>query len=60
MMMKVSNGKAMEKDIKRFDYWFSHNYQELRNKLYGAFFNEDYFMIHTCILEVLSRQIMFH
>ena len=31
----------MEKDIKRFDYWFSHNYQELRNKLYGAFFNED-------------------
>lgn len=43
MMMKVSNGKAMEKDIKRFDYWFSHNYQELRNKLYGAFFNEDIF-----------------
>ncbi|MCS3283449.1 sigma-70 family RNA polymerase sigma factor [Bacteroides salyersiae] len=33
----------MEKDIKRFDYWFSHNYQELRNKLYGAFFNEDIF-----------------
>ncbi|EFV67039.1 hypothetical protein HMPREF9011_02522 [Bacteroides sp. 3_1_40A] len=58
--MKVSNGKAMEKDIKRFDYWFSHNYQELRNKLYGAFLMKIYFMIHTCILEVLSRQIMFH
>lgn len=56
MMMKVSNGKAMEKDIKRFDYWFSHNYQELRNN----FLMKIYFMIHTCILEVLSRQIMFH
>lgn len=63
MMMKVSNGKAMEKDIKRFDYWFSHNYQELRNKLYGAFFNEDIEDIfHDTYLYIRSiiKTIMFH
>lgn len=55
MMMKVSNGKAMEKDIKHFDYWFSHNYQELRNKLYGAFFNEDIFHDTYLYINVSSK-----